>query len=163
MPRDRGEPIGYNNGLPVYRRMERKTPLGSRQPQPRKPSKSKALRDSEKLLKQSQVIVAAKRSLGVCEHCLRAAAEEFQHRCPRGAGGSAHRHEINLPANLLHVCRPCHTRMESEREWAYLHGLLVHRGQRPSEVPVTVGTPPFTQRFLLDDHGGKTVYEEAAA
>jgi len=161
-PRDRGEPLGHVNGLPVYKRLERKTPLGSRQPKPRSPSKSKALRSSEKLLKDSTVIVK-QRSRGVCERCLAAEAVQIHHRCPRGAGGSAHRPEVNLPANLIDLCRSCHELVESRREEAYVLGLLVHRAQRPAEVPVTVGLPPFTHRFLLDDDGGKTVYEEAAA
>ena len=159
---DRGEPVGYHNGLPVYRKLQRKTPLGSRQPQPKLPSKSAALRASERLLKQSQRIVQ-RRSRGVCERCLRADATQFHHRLPRGAGGSAHRAEINMPANLLHLCLSCHAITESERERAYILGLLVHRGQRPCEVPVLIGMEPFTQRFLLDDDGGKTVYQEAAA
>ena len=156
MPRDRGEPIAYRNGLPVYRK-----PLGSREPKPRAPKKSPALRASERLLKASQEIVA-RRSGGVCERCLQAYAVQFHHRCPRGAGGSARRVEINMPANLIHLCQPCHTSVESDREWAYLTGLLVHRGDSPVEVPVTVGLEPFTHRFLFDDDGGKTVYEEAA-
>lgn len=162
MPRDRGEPIGYQNGLPVYKRIERKTPLGSREPKPRVPSKSKALRASERLLKDSTVIVK-RRSRGVCERCLAADATQVHHRLPRGAGGSAHRPEVNMPANLLDLCLTCHAICESERERAYLLGLLVHRGQRPSEIPVTVGLEPFTHRFLLDDDGGKTVVESEAA
>lgn len=159
--KDRGKKIGERNGLPIYRRIERKTPLGSREPRPRVPSKSKALRSSERLLKESTVIVR-KRSRGACERCLVAVAVQVHHRCPRGAGGSAHRPEVNMPANLLDLCRCCHELTESRREEAYLLGLLVHRGERPADVPVTVGLAPFTQRFLLDDDGGKTVVEAAA-
>jgi len=158
----RGEPVGERNGLPIYRPLQRKTPLGSREPRPRTPVKSKALRESEKLLKASTAIVK-RRSRGVCERCLQAEAVQVHHRQPRGAGGSAHRAEVNLPANLLHLCRTCHEITESRRQEAYVLGLLVHRGQRPCEVPVTVGLHPFVNRFLLDDDGGKSVYEEEAA
>lgn len=160
--KDRGEPIGERNGIPVYKRPQRKTPLGSREPKPRPASrKSPALRASEKLLKASQQIVR-RRSRGVCERCLQAEAVQIHHRQPRGAGGSAHRPEVNLPANLIDLCVSCHALTESRRDEAYLLGLLVHRGQRPADVPVSVGLPPLTHRFLLDDDGGKTVYEEAA-
>jgi hypothetical protein len=97
MVRERGEKIGERNGLPIYKPLpkqrkplERKTPLGSREPRPRIPAKSPALRASERLLKESTVIVK-QRSRGVCERCLHAEAVQVHHRTPRGAGGSAHR------------------------------------------------------------------------
>lgn len=70
---------------------------------------------------------------------------------------------VNLPANLLRLCSGCHADVESYRQRAYTLGLLLHSGEDPRLVPVTLGLEPFTHKFLLDDDGGMTVYEEAAA
>jgi hypothetical protein len=108
-------------------------------------------------------VTVKKRARGACERCKLRPDVHTHHRLPRGAGGSAHRIEVNLPANLLRLCAACHTDIETgTRGRAYTLGLLVHRGLSPAEVPVTLGLEPFSVRFLLDDDGGMTVVEAAA-
>ncbi|QFU87845.1 HNH endonuclease [Amycolatopsis sp. YIM 10] len=79
------------------------------------------------------------RSAGICEKCGRAAATEVHHRCGRKMGGTVRRW-INLPANLLHLCSPCHefvTNTRGQRAFIETMGWLVREGIRlPSEIPV---------------------------
>lgn len=61
---------------------------------------------------------------------------------------------INSPANIVLLCgsgtEGCHGWVESNREDSYQSGLLIHREDDPSELPVTLryGT------VYLDDVGG---------
>lgn len=61
---------------------------------------------------------------------------------------------INLPSNLLFLCgsgtQGCHGWVESNRTQAYEDGLLVYRGDDPSEIPVVLRYG----EVFLDDVGG---------
>jgi hypothetical protein len=60
----------------------------------------------------------------------------------------------NSPANILLLCgsgtEGCHGWVESNRADAYAQGLLLHQGDDPCEMPVTLryGT------VFIDDEGG---------
>lgn len=69
---------------------------------------------------------------GMCVWCGHWATD-CHHRQPRGAGGSTDP-AINLPSNLVALCRSCHARTESYRSQARAYGLLVPRPVVPSTV-----------------------------
>lgn len=69
-------------------------------------------------------------------------------------GSSRAAHSVHRPSNLLHLCSACHDTIEAYRQRAYTLGLLVHRGQDPARVPVTLGLEPLVRCVLLDDDGG---------
>lgn len=97
------------------------------------------------------------RSRGRCEVCgdYLAGAHSYHHRQPRGMGGSGHCDWINQPSNLLLVCGSasspdgCHQLIESQRTLAYANGWLVHRPERPAEIPVEL----HRGLVYLDDDG----------
>lgn len=78
-----------------------------------------------------------------CEICTGAVGDRrgedhhLHHRRPRGAGGSR-RLDTNLPSNLLLLCPPCHSDVESHRAEAQTMGWLVPQSGRPAEVAVLV-------------------------
>ena len=66
----------------------------------------------------------------------------MHHRQPRGMGGSGDP-EQHSPANLVHLCRPCHRWIEANSTEAYEQGWKVRHGQyEPWEVPILKGTLP---------------------
>lgn len=69
---------------------------------------------------------------GLCVWCGHWATDT-QHRQPRQMGGSTDP-AINLPSNLVAMCRVCHERTELYRSQARAYGLLVPRPIRPSTV-----------------------------
>lgn len=79
-------------------------------------------------------------------------AVQIHHRRPRGAGGSSLAW-VNQAANGLDVCSPCHTFIESAREYSEAHGWLVSMNKklRPNEVPVLLTHSP--DPVLLSDDG----------
>lgn len=98
--------------------------------------------------KRETIWTLAARSGGYCETCIGTRiGAHVHHRQPRQMGGTR-RAEINSPANLLHLCAPCHAAIESNRELAYRQGWLVHSGSDPAQVPVTLATGTV---FLLPD------------
>ena len=88
------------------------------------------------------------RSGHCCEICGNVMAEQIHHRRPRGMGGSR-QDDTNSPANLLHICAPCHARIESHRNWALVNGWLLQQHQNPARVPVVLRHGS----VLLDDAG----------
>lgn len=68
--------------------------------------------------------------------------------------GGSHDPLINSPANILLLCgsgtEGCHGWVESNRHESYESGLLVHRNDDPSELPVTLRYG----EVYLDDVGG---------
>lgn len=71
------------------------------------------------------------RSGGICEHCLMQRATDMHHRLSVGAGGKWH------PANILHLCRFCHSRFTDDPEMAYQLGISIRgKAQDPNGVPV---------------------------
>ncbi len=99
-----------------------------------KKRRTKRLTDSERLFTANRLLVLD-RDGGRCFVC-GAVASDVHHRVPRGAGGSSRNPDIHSPAGLISLCRACHDRVESHREWAFGEGLLVHRGTDPAGVPV---------------------------
>lgn len=94
-----------------------------------------------------------------CERCGERPYEQIHHRKPRGMGGSRNDPGINLPSNLICLCRVCHEWVERNRETSYEHGWLVRREHSPSATPVLV----CGQKFVcLDDAGNYRVESEAA-
>lgn len=91
----------------------------------------------------------------ICERCGSGGSMRWSlhHRKPRGMGGTKNK-MINSAANLLWLCgsgtEGCHGWVESNRAVSYEQGLLLHRNDDPTEVPVVLhyGT------VLLDDEGG---------
>lgn len=75
-----------------------------------------------------------KRDGGMCVWCAHWATD-IHHRQPRAMGGSTDP-AINLPSNLVSLCRLCHDRTESYRSRARAYGLLVSRPLKPSTVRV---------------------------
>lgn len=75
------------------------------------------------------------RSGGVCEKCGNAVVDHHHHRRPRSAGGSR-RESTNLASNALALCEPCHSDIESRRDWALVHGWLVNQNADPRLVKV---------------------------
>lgn len=74
----------------------------------------------------------------------------LHHRRPRGMSGSSGP-AINLPSNLLTLCRSCHDQVESWRAHAERHGYIVRRGVGdPARVPVLV----HGYGWALHDHDG---------
>ena len=83
--------------------------------------------------------IVAVRSLGVCEKCGTARAEQMHHRQARGMGGSKVR---NGAENLLHLCSPCHAWVEANPAASYENGWKVRCGCDPAATPFTRwGTP----------------------
>ena len=102
---------------------------------------------------QADIVIA--RAGGLCEakfeeEC-NGRAEQLHHRRPRGAGGTR-RPDANSPANLLHICQPCHVAIESFRLVALDRGLLI--SQHSSEPVSCVGVWRRGVWVLLTDAGG---------
>jgi 5-methylcytosine-specific restriction protein A len=70
------------------------------------------------------------RSGGICEHCLMQRATDMHHRISAGTGGWW------SPANILHLCRLCHSRFTDNMSLAYQMGISLRRSQDPEEVPI---------------------------
>lgn len=112
----------------------------------------------------------AERSQGRCEACGRARAEHAHHREPRGAGGTSTSDAHGL-ANLVHLCPPCHGRVEAhvdpitgELASTYELGLHVHRGDDPASVPVRLNHPVYGAGWWwLNDDGTLTWHDAGGA
>ena len=61
----------------------------------------------------------------------------LHHRRPRQMGGTSRR-DTNLPSNLLLLCLPHHSEIESRRAEAYAVGWLLRQNDRPDPVAVLV-------------------------
>ena len=79
------------------------------------------------------------RAQGRCERCDSANVADIHHRRARGMGGTRDP-EIHAPANLVVLCRDCHTFVEHNRAEATEQGWLVPRRdpRDPADVPVYV-------------------------
>lgn len=82
------------------------------------------------------------RSNGMCEFCRYARASDMHHRKSRGVGGKWH------PANIIHLCRPCHATATANPEDARSSGVIVESHRDPSTVPVVRNNG---DRFMLTD------------
>ena len=84
----------------------------------------------------------AGRSSGICEHCWMQRATDMHHRISAGAGGKWH------PANILHLCRLCHSQVTINPDWACQRGLSLKRFQEPDKIPVMTSSGTI---FYVDD------------
>ena len=77
------------------------------------------------------------RSGDMCERCGSLSPADVHHRRARGMGGTRDP-EIHSPANLVVLCRDCHTFVEHNRAEATEQGWLVPRRdpRHPRDVPV---------------------------
>jgi hypothetical protein len=106
------------------------------------------------------------RSGGLCEigrpGCTRWACDPH-HRVLRGAGGchGEAKTQSDRLANLLLVCRPCHSWVHggNNRKAAEAHGWIVRRGTDPAFVPVLYRD----ELFYIADIGGRYPYEAVGA
>lgn len=71
-----------------------------------------------------------------CVCCGRSGDLQVHHRRPRAMGGTVLL-DTNGQANLILLCASCHAKVESERDWAREHGLLVRQYATPADVPLT--------------------------
>lgn len=63
------------------------------------------------------------------------ASEQIHHRMPRGMGGTRDP-QVNQAPNLVCVCAPCHTYLESHRTEAADNGWLIRGVLRPATSPL---------------------------
>lgn len=89
-----------------------------------------------------------------CERCSAAVGptrgldHHLHHRRPRAAGGSS-APDTNLPSNLLLLCPPCHSEVESRRAEALAAGWLVPQGSDPAQTAVLLAGERW--RYLTAD------------
>jgi 5-methylcytosine-specific restriction protein A len=62
---------------------------------------------------------------------------DIHHRRPRRMGGTLDP-EINSPANLVLLCRACHSDIESHRQQALTDGWLLYSTANPEQQPVSI-------------------------
>lgn len=80
--------------------------------------------------------VVQARSGGRCETCGSAEPVHLHHRLPRRSGGSKAGSVASSCSNALHLCAPCHHRIETSRADALMLGQLLHAGTDPASAPV---------------------------
>lgn len=74
--------------------------------------------------------------------------EHMHHRQLKSGGGK------DTPANVIHICQPCHTHIHAEPNFAKEHGWIVSRYvDDPASVPVS----RWGHMTLLDDDGTVTL------
>jgi 5-methylcytosine-specific restriction protein A len=97
--------------------------------------------------KTRRIILA--RDCGKCLRCLGEACD-VHHRKPKGMGGASAETEFGL-ANLVSLCRDCHSFCHLEPSLAYKTGFLVHSWEDPAEIPLKVGS--YSHVIRLDSAG----------
>ena len=95
-----------------------------------------------------------RRSGGVCERCHARGGVDVHHRRARGAGGST-APCINGPANLVHLCRPCHEWVEANFTDAYKAGWKLSLHADPADANRCALVDVDGTHWRLDDHGWK--------
>lgn len=88
--------------------------------------------------------VVAARSGGMCERCGARRATDMHHRQLR-------RHGDHQPANLVHLCRGCHTAVHAKPAEAQVAGFIVPSWDNPRLIAVMHSV---WGRVRLDDAGG---------
>ena len=76
------------------------------------------------------------------DQCLRcySPADEVHHRIVRGMGGTGD-DEVNYGlANLVCICRECHTHVHANPSESYETGFLVHWWMAPERIPLIAGS-----------------------
>jgi 5-methylcytosine-specific restriction protein A len=89
------------------------------------------------------------RDSGKCLRCLGEACD-VHHRKPKGMGGADADTEFG-PANLVSLCRECHSFCHLNPALAYESGFLVHSGEDPAAIPLRVGS--YSHLIKLDALG----------
>ncbi len=74
------------------------------------------------------------------EKCLRCLGEaaDVHHRRPKGMGGTGNKYIAYGMANLVSLCRECHTYIHAHPEAAYKTGYLVHSWDDPACIPIAL-------------------------
>jgi 5-methylcytosine-specific restriction protein A len=74
------------------------------------------------------------------EKCLRclAPAVDVHHRRPKGMGGTGNKYIALGMANLVSLCRDCHTEIHTQPELGYRTGFLLHSWEDPAEIPLVI-------------------------
>lgn len=118
--KDRGEPIGHRNGLPIYKRL---APQGNAQPvrklMDRTPT-SRLRRQQRHRAAVRDIVMA--RAGGRCEGCGFRTHLEYAHRWPKRMGGTRRQED---PRHALALCHDCHRWQEGEPESARVLGWTV--------------------------------------
>lgn len=102
--------------------------------------------------------IVAARAGGACERACGGPAEQMHHRCARQMGGSSRSLWVNLPGNVVHICRACHEWATARPLEAQATGWVVRRGvaeQYGGAAAIPVTDLQGASRFLLN--GGGTV------
>jgi len=101
--------------------MQRKTPLRSKQGFKKHGGKLKPVSDRRKVLNKEYAKVRKEyfeKVQGRCEVC-GGQATDIHHKSKRGKN-------LCVSSTFMAVCRPCHTRIETERAWAKEMGYLIY-------------------------------------
>ena len=77
------------------------------------------------------------------------AANDVHHRKLKGIGGSK---LLDIPENLVSLCRNCHTVIHLKPAQAYDTGFIVHSWEDPEKVPVKI----YSGLFWLKMDGTRT-------
>lgn len=93
-------------------------------------------------------IIVFDRDGGKCLRCL-GDGMDVHHRRVKGMGGSSSPQTHGL-ANLITLCRDCHSYIHDHPEESYALGFLVKASETPEDIPVWVGT---RQKMILKDDG----------
>lgn len=74
-----------------------------------------------------------------CGHNIIHGLHAFHHRRPKGMGGSRDS-ATHAPANVVLICRSCHTDVHANPVEARAHGWIVRQGAAPARVMVLLWT-----------------------
>lgn len=95
------------------------------------------------------------RSKERCEVCGALALHpQIHHRRPRGMGGSKDP-VTGSAANGIWIHATCHSKIESQRSWAFDHGYLVRQSEDPRYIPIKIAGA----WYLLDDQGERKPWQ----
>jgi hypothetical protein len=67
-------------------------------------------------------------------------ATDVHHRLRKGMGGTANEKIKFGSANLISLCRYCHSLIHGNPTHSYAHGWLVHSWHDPEDIPVSLHT-----------------------
>lgn len=67
-------------------------------------------------------------------------ANDVHHRKLKGMGGSQ---KLDYPANLISLCRTCHSWIHAHPSESYKLGYLVHSWDDPEDIPIGSCDPLF--------------------
>lgn len=86
--------------------------------------------------------VVRDRDRSKCQKCFQAGSRlDVHHRKPKQMGGSDSLTEFGL-ANLISLCRDCHSWVHQHPEAATMMGLLLRQGDDPEQCEITIPGGP---------------------